>query len=312
SLGIGADFDKQMQHLVGTYECEWADVVRDPEKRALFRQFANDDRDDDGIRVGEKRGQRCPDGRPRRDPPHDAKTRRLPLLRRQWVRLASMRDVPTDGGVTARYGDTQIAIFNFASRGTGYATQNLCPHKREMVLARGILGDQAGAPKVACPLHKKTFDLSTGRCLSGEDLEIATFPVRVEGDDILVELPPVEDLPRATCHDAPAPSSRSLGELSRWRRPACPGPPRRPCGRPRFSRRVAGCPSSRCPRPRASRRQRCGSRSRIGVTWHACIVAPHGATDISSRVSAKRPGKRWCGASFRRGCAASASPAESH
>ncbi len=214
SLGIGADFDKQMQHLVGTYECEWADVVRDPEKRALFRQFANDDRDDDGIRVGEKRGQRCPDGRPRRDPPHDAKTRRLPLLRRQWVRLASMRDVPTDGGVTARYGDTQIAIFNFASKGTWYATQNLCPHKREMVLARGILGDQAGAPKVACPLHKKTFDLSTGRCLSGEDLEIATFPVRVEGDDILVELPPVEDLPRATCHDAPAPSSRSLGELS--------------------------------------------------------------------------------------------------
>ena len=67
------------------------------------------------------------------------------------------------------------------SRGEWYATQNSCPHKREMVLARGIVGDQAGAPKVACPLHKKTFDLRTGACLSGDALEIATFPVRVDG-----------------------------------------------------------------------------------------------------------------------------------
>ncbi len=139
--------------------------------------------------------------------------RRLPLLLRQWVRLASARDVPVDGGVTARYGNTQIAIFNFASKGTWYATQNLCPHKREMVLSRGILGDQAGAPKVACPLHKKTFDLETGRCLSGEELEIATFPVRLEGDDVLVELPPVEELSRAACHDAPVPSVRALVEI---------------------------------------------------------------------------------------------------
>jgi nitrite reductase/ring-hydroxylating ferredoxin subunit len=63
-----------------------------------------------------------------------------------------------------------------------------------MVLARGIVGDQAGAPKVACPLHKKTFDLRSGACLSGDALEIATFAVRIEGDDVLVELPPLADL----------------------------------------------------------------------------------------------------------------------
>ena len=43
-----------------------------------------------------------------------------------------------------------------------YACQNLCPHKQEMVLARGIIGDQQGVPKVACPLHKKTFSLESG------------------------------------------------------------------------------------------------------------------------------------------------------
>jgi nitrite reductase/ring-hydroxylating ferredoxin subunit len=79
-----------------------------------------------------------------------------------------------------------------------------------MVLARGILGDQAGAPKVACPLHKKTFNLETGECLSGDALEIATFPVRVEGDGVLVELPPVEELERTLCKVEGACSAKAL------------------------------------------------------------------------------------------------------
>jgi NAD(P)H-dependent nitrite reductase small subunit len=95
-----------------------------------------------------------------------------------------------------------VAVFHVASLGESmhsasqgwYATQNVCPHKRQMVLARGIVGDQAGAPKVACPLHKKTFDLRTGACLSGDALEIETFPVRVDGGHIFVELPPAESM----------------------------------------------------------------------------------------------------------------------
>jgi hypothetical protein len=67
-----------------------------------------------------------------------------------------------------------------------------------MVLARGIVGDQAGTPKVACPMHKKTFDLESGACLSGEDLSIATFPVRIDGDDVWVELPPAEQTSAAS------------------------------------------------------------------------------------------------------------------
>jgi nitrite reductase/ring-hydroxylating ferredoxin subunit len=58
-----------------------------------------------------------------------------------------------------------------------------------MVLARGLLGDQKGTPKVACPQHKKTFSLKTGECLSGDPLKVRTFPVRVEGDEVFLELP---------------------------------------------------------------------------------------------------------------------------
>jgi nitrite reductase (NADH) large subunit len=57
------------------------------------------------------------------------------------------------------------------------------------VLARGIVGDAAGEPKVACPLHKKTFSLETGASLQGEEYRIRTFDVRVEGDAVQVLLP---------------------------------------------------------------------------------------------------------------------------
>lgn len=44
-----------------------------------------------------------------------------------------------------------------------YATQNVCPHKRALVLSEGIVGSRDGILKVACPLHKNNFDLK--RCV---------------------------------------------------------------------------------------------------------------------------------------------------
>lgn len=38
SLGICKDLDEAMDALVGTYHDEWAEVVKSPERRALFRQ----------------------------------------------------------------------------------------------------------------------------------------------------------------------------------------------------------------------------------------------------------------------------------
>jgi nitrite reductase (NADH) large subunit len=204
SLGIAADLERDMQALIDTYVCEWTDVVRDPAKRAAFRHFANDDAGDDHVRFVPERGQTKPGPAPARA------VRSLPVLRepasRGWVRVAAVADVPRDGGIAVRHGASQIALFHFArptSAGEWYATQNLCPHKQQMVLARGIVGDQAGTPKVACPMHKKTFDLESGACLSGDDLSIATFPVRVEGGDVWVLLPPVEAV-AAACDAADA------------------------------------------------------------------------------------------------------------
>ena len=41
---------------------------------------------------------------------------------------------------------------------------------------------------------KKTFDLESGSCLSGEPLEVSTYPVRLDGSDVFIELPPLHEM----------------------------------------------------------------------------------------------------------------------
>ncbi len=193
ALGIGAQLDRDMDTLVGSYECEWAAVVRDPERRKTFRHFANSDAPDPTLPFVRERGQKRPADWPDPTPPARVP---LPAEEAVWVRLVGVDDVPRDGGVTVRYGDAQIAVFNFASRGEWYATQATCPHRKDAVLGRGLLGSQGDEPKVACTLHKRTFSLATGAGLSDTQYRIATFPVEVRADAVWVLLPPMEQLAR--------------------------------------------------------------------------------------------------------------------
>jgi nitrite reductase (NADH) small subunit len=98
----------------------------------------------------------------------------------QWLKVAEVNAFPENGGACVKIEDQQIAVFNFKRRNEWYATQNLCPHKLQMALSRGLIGDQSGEPKVACPFHKKTFSLKTGENLNGEAYRIKTYPVKVE------------------------------------------------------------------------------------------------------------------------------------
>jgi nitrite reductase (NADH) large subunit len=207
-LGIAAELEAMLQHLVDTYQCEWAATVRDPEKRKWFRQFANTDETESCIEIVSERGQRRPadwpsdsvaleqfrmlDGRSLAAHQEEQSQNGHGGLR--WVRVGSVADFPLDGGSTIKYGQSQIAVFNFASRGQWYACQNMCPHKKAFVLSRGILGDAAGVPKVACPLHKKTFSLETGQSIAGEEYHVQTFPVKVEDEAVYLHLPPREEL----------------------------------------------------------------------------------------------------------------------
>ncbi len=96
----------------------------------------------------------------------------------RWFAACRIEDAVTNGGVCVKYGDEQIALFYFARRNEWYATQNECPHKRQMALSRGMIGTRGDEPKVACPFHKKTFSLVSGQCLSGDECAIKTYPVK--------------------------------------------------------------------------------------------------------------------------------------
>jgi nitrite reductase (NADH) small subunit len=98
----------------------------------------------------------------------------------EWFKAARVRDFPEDGGACIKYKDQQIAVFNFTRRNEWYACQNMCPHKMQMVLSRGIIGSHQNEPKIACPFHKRTFSLKTGECLNMEECAITVYPVRIE------------------------------------------------------------------------------------------------------------------------------------
>jgi nitrite reductase (NADH) small subunit len=103
-----------------------------------------------------------------------------------WFRVGEISDFPENSGACIKYKTKQIAVFNFKRTGKWYASQNLCPHKMEMVLSLGMIGDKEGIPKVACPLHKKNFSLEDGSNLAGEDLKIAVYPIKIENENVYI------------------------------------------------------------------------------------------------------------------------------
>ncbi|QDS97030.1 nitrite reductase large subunit NirB [Adhaeretor mobilis] len=210
-LSLCDELEERMQHLVDTYQCEWKAVVDDSEKRKLYRQFVNTEENEPSIEFIDERGQHRPANWPKdgelvqiempkeelevaQKQETNGKPKRPEAPKPQWIEAGKVSDFPRDGGAAIKYGDVQIAVFNFTSRGEWYACQNMCPHKNAFVLSRGILGDADDTPKVACPLHKKPFSLKSGESLSGEEFSVKVFPVKIEGESVMVELPPKHQL----------------------------------------------------------------------------------------------------------------------
>lgn len=201
SLGIAAQLEADMEALVAGYRCEWAEVVRDPERRQWFRHFATSGEPEETVGRVPERGP----GRPAAWPSRPALPAPRPLPPEaawSWVRVGRVGDFPEDGGRAVRHGAAQLAVFRFSRRGAWYATQNRCPHMGDPVLSRGLLGSQGDEPKVACPMHKKTFSLATGKGLSDPALGLAVFPVEIRGDEVYVKLPEPAALERALAGEA--------------------------------------------------------------------------------------------------------------
>jgi nitrite reductase (NADH) large subunit len=81
SLGIGAELEADMQHIVGTYRCEWKATIEDPEKLRKFKPFVNTDRRDPSVVFVKERAQHRPAFWPEKKPLVEAGRIRLPMVR---------------------------------------------------------------------------------------------------------------------------------------------------------------------------------------------------------------------------------------
>lgn len=96
-----------------------------------------------------------------------------------WVSVCFVDDVVPGTGVAALVNGEQVAIIRSPKGDKFYGLSNFDPYSKAFVIARGIVGDRAGVPKVASPIYKQSFDLRTGVCLDEPAVALMVYPVRV-------------------------------------------------------------------------------------------------------------------------------------
>jgi 3-phenylpropionate/trans-cinnamate dioxygenase ferredoxin subunit len=78
-------------------------------------------------------------------------------------------------------GRTEIALCNVA--GQFYAIENICTHDDGPLGEGCLVGGE-----VECPRHGARFDVKTGQATKMPAIApVKTFPVKIEGDDVVVE-----------------------------------------------------------------------------------------------------------------------------
>lgn len=97
-----------------------------------------------------------------------------------WIDIGHIDDIPLRGTRKIKTALGCVALFRTGTDEV-YAASDICPHKGGP-LSEGIVHGQS----ITCPLHNWVFDLNTGQA-QGEDGQIATYPVRIDDDRILID-----------------------------------------------------------------------------------------------------------------------------
>jgi nitrite reductase (NADH) small subunit len=100
----------------------------------------------------------------------------------EWHKVATLGEISPGTARELTADGRIIALFNID--GTLFALDGICPH------AGGPLGEGTlCGPVVTCPWHGWQFDVTTGRHSLNPRIEQTRFPVKIEGNDVWVELP---------------------------------------------------------------------------------------------------------------------------
>ncbi len=99
-----------------------------------------------------------------------------------WIKLCSAFEAPAEGKVIAAEAEG-VSVCLARLNGRLSALDNWCPHRRGPLGEGWIEGDA-----VVCPWHSWAFNLQTGTAEPPDRAQVEVFPLRLDGDDLLVDL----------------------------------------------------------------------------------------------------------------------------
>jgi len=103
-------------------------------------------------------------------------------MAKESTRVCALADIPPGALHYVEIDGLPIALANVA--GTIYAFSDACRHEGGP-LSAGVLIDDT----VTCPWHGWTYNVRTGKAIVPPvGIRIPTYTVRVEGDDVFVEI----------------------------------------------------------------------------------------------------------------------------
>jgi phenylpropionate dioxygenase-like ring-hydroxylating dioxygenase large terminal subunit len=145
-----------------------------------------------------------------------------------WVRAAALSALEDDGVVGVEVAGIPVALYRID--GEVFATHGICTHAMAF-MADGYVEDGT----IECPVHQGRFDIRSGKALCAPVTEdLRTFPVKLEGDQVMIDIDGAAsaEIAAAACAlppvAAPSPAAEipSLAAAARAAdpvRPAAPG-----------------------------------------------------------------------------------------
>jgi nitrite reductase/ring-hydroxylating ferredoxin subunit len=98
-----------------------------------------------------------------------------------FLKVTTVPEIPPGKAVMFQVNEAILSIFNVD--GKFYAIDDRCPH-RGAPLSEGVLTGTT----ITCPWHGAKFDVTNGKLIAGSQWSLKTYPLKIDGEDILVEV----------------------------------------------------------------------------------------------------------------------------
>ena len=101
-----------------------------------------------------------------------------------WITACATDDIDQEDLIRFDHAGATYAIYHGVD-GKFYATEGLCSHEKVHLCDGLVMGNL-----IECPKHNGQFDYRTGVAKRAPVcINLKTFPVKVEGDRVLIEVP---------------------------------------------------------------------------------------------------------------------------